>query len=86
MGTNRDTLVHWLIQRGTAALMVPTFLLANVSTLISLNLLLFWHLHIGLEEILADYIHHEVTRNLIVMLLRVLLLVAIKYSFVFFVL
>jgi succinate dehydrogenase hydrophobic anchor subunit len=86
MSTNRDTLVHWLIQRGTAALMIPTFLLANVSALISLNLLLFWHLHIGLEEILADYIHHEVTRNLIVMLLRVLLVVAIKYSFVFFVL
>ncbi len=86
MSRNRDTLTHWLLQRGTAALMAPIVLIANASTLISLNLLLFWHLHVGLEEILADYIHHEVTRHLIITLLRLLLLVAIKYAFVFFVL
>ena len=85
MQTNRETMTHWLLQRSTALLLIPTILIANVSTLIFLNILLFWHLRIGIEEILADYVHHEVTRNFILMLLRVLILIVIKYVFVLFV-
>lgn len=84
--TTRDTLAHWLLQRGTAVLLAPTILLANVSTLILLNILLFWHLHVGIKEILADYVHHEVTRHLILVLLRILILILMKYAFVLFVL
>lgn len=85
METHRETLEHWLLQRITATFLIPTILIANVSTLILLNILLFWHIHVGVEEILADYVHHEVTRNWILMLLRVFCLIIIKYVFVFFV-
>lgn len=85
MKTHRETLGHWLLQRITAAFLIPTILIANVSTLILLNILLFWHIHVGIEEILADYVHHEVTRNWILILLRVFCLIIIKYVFVFFV-
>jgi succinate dehydrogenase hydrophobic anchor subunit len=85
MQTHRETLTHWLVQRITAALLVPTILLANVSTLLLLNIILFWHFHIGIQEILADYVHHEVTRNVVLMLLRVLVLIVMKYVFVLFV-
>nr|YP_009132643.1 succinate dehydrogenase subunit 4 [Aneura pinguis]YP_010880871.1 succinate dehydrogenase subunit 4 [Aneura maxima]AKA63327.1 succinate dehydrogenase subunit 4 [Aneura pinguis]AKU36858.1 succinate dehydrogenase subunit 4 [Aneura pinguis]QIA60960.1 succinate dehydrogenase subunit 4 [Aneura pinguis]WHW96055.1 succinate dehydrogenase subunit 4 [Aneura maxima]WHW96097.1 succinate dehydrogenase subunit 4 [Aneura maxima] len=85
MKTHRETLGHWLLQRITAASSIPTILIANVSTPILLNILLFWHIHVGIEEILADYVHHEVTRNWILILLRVFCLIIIKYVFVFFV-
>ena len=85
MKTHREPLGHWLLQRITAAFLIPTILIANVSTLILLNILLFWHIHVGIKEILADYVHHEVTRNWILILLRVFCLIIIKYVFVFFV-
>jgi succinate dehydrogenase hydrophobic anchor subunit len=76
---------HWLIQRATALLLLPTFILATSiqTALICLNVLVFSHLLLGLEEILADYVHHEVTRNLILILIKVLLLIISKYVFVF---
>lgn len=81
----RETLTHWLVQRATAFLLIPTILLANASTLIWLTILLFWHFHIGITEILADYVHHEVTRNLLLVLLRIFILIVMKYAFVLFV-
>ncbi len=86
MKSHRGTLEHWLLQRITAAFLIPTILIANVSTLILLNILLFWHIHVGIKEILVDYVHHEVTRNWILILLRVFCLIIIKYVFVFLVL
>jgi succinate dehydrogenase hydrophobic anchor subunit len=44
-----------------ATFLVPTILIANVSTLILLNISLLWHIHVGIEEILIDYVHHEIT-------------------------
>nr|AND50457.1 succinate dehydrogenase subunit 4 [Flatbergium novo-caledoniae] len=85
MKANRETLGHWLIQRMTATFLVPTILIANVSTLILLNISLFWHIYVGIEEILTDYVHHEITRNWILILLRVFCLIIIKYVFFFFV-
>nr|WIA67086.1 succinate dehydrogenase subunit 4 [Pellia epiphylla]WIA67127.1 succinate dehydrogenase subunit 4 [Pellia epiphylla]WIA67168.1 succinate dehydrogenase subunit 4 [Pellia epiphylla] len=70
-----------LLQRITAASLIPTILIANVSTPILLNILLFWHIHVGIEEILADYVHHEVTRNWILILIRVFRCIIIKYVF-----
>nr|AKM98634.1 succinate dehydrogenase subunit 4 [Orthotrichum pulchellum] len=88
MKAHRETLGHWLLQRMTAASLIPTILISNVSTptcLILLNILLFWHIHVGIEEILTDYVHHEITRNWILILFRVFCLIIIKYFFLFFV-
>nr|YP_010704327.1 succinate dehydrogenase subunit 4 [Huperzia crispata]WCP18603.1 succinate dehydrogenase subunit 4 [Huperzia crispata] len=85
MKTQRETLRHWLLQRITAVFLIPTIFIANVSTLIMLNILLFWHTNVGIEEILADHVHHEVTRNRILILVRVFFSIIIKYVFVFFV-
>ncbi|XP_071720600.1 uncharacterized protein [Rutidosis leptorrhynchoides] len=46
------------------------------------NLALFWHINNGMEEILADYVHHEMTRSLILVLMRLFLIVAAKDVFV----
>jgi len=85
MKAHRETLGHWLIQRMTAASLILTILISNVSTLILLNISLFWHIHVGIEEILTDYVHHEITRNWILILFRVFCLIIIKYGFLFFV-
>ena len=85
MKAHRETLGHWLLQRMTATFLVPTILIANVSTLILLNISLFWHIHVRIEEIMTDYVHHEITRNLILILLRVFCLIIIKYVSFFFV-
>lgn len=85
MKAHRETLGHWLLQRMTAAPLISTIFIANVSTLILLNILLFWHIHVGIEEILTDYVHHEITRNWILILFRVFCLIIIKYAFLFFV-
>jgi succinate dehydrogenase hydrophobic anchor subunit len=63
----------------TAIFLVPTILIANVYTLILLNISSLWHVHVGIEEILIDYVHHEITRNWILILLRVFCLIIIKY-------
>jgi succinate dehydrogenase hydrophobic anchor subunit len=62
-----------------------TIFIANVSTLILLNISLFSHIHVGIKEILIDYVHHEITRNWILILLRVFCLIIIKYVSFFFV-
>nr|WRW54272.1 succinate dehydrogenase subunit 4 [Trapa incisa] len=45
------------------------------------NLSLFWHINRGIKEIMADHIHQEMTRNLILGYLRVFLLIVIKDVF-----
>lgn len=81
----KASLANWVVQRGTAALLAPIIIVSNASTFILLNLLLFWHLHFGIKEILADYIHHNVTRNLLYALLRIIIIIVMKYAFVLFV-
>nr|YP_009755785.1 succinate:cytochrome c oxidoreductase subunit 4 [Gonatozygon brebissonii]QIQ23063.1 succinate:cytochrome c oxidoreductase subunit 4 [Gonatozygon brebissonii] len=83
---NKETLAHWLFQRATAILLLPTIVLANPATFFLLIVLVSLHLFLGLEEILADYVHHEVTRNFILKLLRIFLLIIIKYAIVLFIL
>jgi succinate dehydrogenase hydrophobic anchor subunit len=61
MKVHRKTLGHWFLQRMIAIFFVPTILIANVSTLILLNISLLWHIHVGIKEILIDYVHHKIT-------------------------
>ncbi|KAH6554616.1 hypothetical protein KP509_1Z290700 [Ceratopteris richardii] len=57
----RETFSYWLSGRITAACLVVIFIITNVLILISvLNSLLFWYIHMGMEETLADHVHHEV--------------------------
>lgn len=88
----KASLASWFFQRSTALLIAPIILLcalrfypANVSTFILLNFLVFFHIHFGLKEILADYIHHNVTRNLLFALLQIIIIIAMKNAFVLFV-
>ena len=56
--------------------------LANAAGGSVLNLALFWHINNGIREILADYVHHEMTRNVILVYLRLFLIIAAKDVFV----
>ncbi|KAI3676712.1 hypothetical protein L1987_86325 [Smallanthus sonchifolius] len=55
---------------------------STVSSTFLPSLALFWHINNGMEEILADYVHHEMTRSLILVLMRLFLIVAAKDVFV----
>ena len=71
----------WVIQRGTAILIVPCVLFGNISILTILFILASFHFYIGITEILTDYIHNEVTRTLLNVLFSVLILFVLKESF-----
>ena len=87
MNLSHRASVHWLIQRATAIFLLITILFATSlnHALFCLNIILFWHLYLGLEEILSDYVHHEITRNLLLILLKIFILILAKYAFVFFI-
>lgn len=80
---NKEPLTHWLLQRSTAILLIPSFLLATPNSLIVLNIAMFWHAYIGISEILADYVHNSVTRIFAASLIQVVILIAMKDFFVF---
>ena len=86
MNLSHHASVHWLIQRATAIFLLITILFATSlnHALFCLNIILFWHLYLGLEEILSDYVHHEITRNLLLILLKIFIFILAKYAFVFF--
>jgi succinate dehydrogenase hydrophobic anchor subunit len=87
MSTRFAPLTQWLLQRGTALLILSTLIFAPFSfVLIALNILVFWHLYLGLEEILADYVHNEALRDLFLILLKILIIINVKYVFVLFLL
>jgi succinate dehydrogenase hydrophobic anchor subunit len=80
-------IAHWLIQRSSAIFIVITLLLAPLwFVLFALNILVFSHLYLGIEEILADYVHNEVIGNLFLKLFQIFILISIKYVFVLFML
>lgn len=71
-----------LFQRITAALLLPLIIIyKKVSSTFLPNLSLFWHINEGIEEIMADYVHQEMTRNWILVYLRLFLLIVIKDVF-----
>jgi succinate dehydrogenase hydrophobic anchor subunit len=80
-------LKHWLIQRSTAILIVFTLLLAPFWFLLfALNILIFCHFYLGIEEILADYIHNETCSQVFLKLFLISVLISIKNVLVFFML
>lgn len=48
------------------------------------NISVFWHINVGIEEIMADYVHQEITRKWILVYLRLFLLIVIKDVFLSF--
>ncbi|CAL5203363.1 unnamed protein product [Lathyrus oleraceus] len=65
---------------------VPLLLVyPNAYSLLAANFFVFWHINAGIEEILADYVHHEMTREFIFISLRLFLIIAIKDVFLNFV-
>nr|UNA62835.1 succinate dehydrogenase subunit 4 [Oenothera biennis] len=71
-----------LFQRMTAAFPLPLILIyKKVSSTFLSNLYLFWHINEGIEEIMADHVHQEITRNLILVYLRLFILIVIKDVF-----
>ena len=72
----------WIIQRGTAILILLCLLFGNISFLAATIILISLHLYIGVTEILTDYIHNEVTRVLLNSLFGILLLIILKENLV----
>ncbi len=71
-----------LFQRITAALLLPLIIIyKKLSSTFLPNLFLFWHINEGIKEIMADYVHQEMTRNLILVYLRLFFLIVIKDVF-----
>lgn len=80
-------ITHWLTQRATAAFTLILLLLAPAwFFLFGVSISVFWHLYLGLEEILADYIHNELIENFFLLLLQILIFVLVKSFFLLFVL
>nr|YP_009652462.1 succinate dehydrogenase subunit 4 [Schisandra sphenanthera]QCF45723.1 succinate dehydrogenase subunit 4 [Schisandra sphenanthera] len=70
-----------LFQRMTAAFPPLFFFISKVSFTSLPNLSLFWHINVGIEEIIADHVHQEMTRNFLLVYLRLFLLIVIKDVF-----
>lgn len=71
-----------LFQRITAAFLLPLIIIyKKVFSTFLLNLSVFWHINEGIEEIMADYVHQEMTRNWILVYLRLFFLIVIKDVF-----
>nr|AEN56099.1 succinate dehydrogenase subunit 4 [Cucumis melo subsp. melo]AZP40298.1 succinate dehydrogenase subunit 4 [Cucumis melo var. momordica]UGV21741.1 succinate dehydrogenase subunit 4 [Cucumis melo subsp. agrestis] len=71
-----------LFQRITAAFPLPFIIIYHkVSSTFLPNLSLFWHINSGIEEIMADHVHQEMTRNWILVYLRLFLFISIKDLF-----
>ena len=84
---NSKPITHWLAQRISAIFILILLLLAPAWFLLfGINVLVFLHLYLGLEEILADYIHNELIENLFLIFLKLFIFITIKYAFLFFVL
>ncbi|CAN1155586.1 Uncharacterized mitochondrial protein ymf17 [Linum perenne] len=71
-----------LFQRITAALLLPLIIIyKKLSSTFLPNLFLFWHINEGIKDIMEDYVHQEMTRNLILVYLRLFFLIVIKDVF-----
>nr|BDC46199.1 succinate dehydrogenase cytochrome subunit 4 [Agathis dammara] len=78
-GTERTGLFRIII----AASLLPPSIISKVSSTFPPNILLFRHIHVGIEEIMADYAHQGMTRNLIFIYLGPFLFIVIKDVFPF---
>ena len=78
--TEQTTLLSKLVIYSSTLSFIFLYLDGPFSILL-LNLSLFWHIYKGIEEIMADHVHQEMTRNLILVHLRLFLLIVIKDVF-----
>ncbi|OIV89868.1 hypothetical protein TanjilG_23133 [Lupinus angustifolius] len=69
-----------------ATALVPLLLIyPNAYSLLAANLFVFWHIRAGIEEILADYVHQEMTREFVMISFKLFLIIAMKDVFLKFV-
>nr|YP_010987397.1 succinate dehydrogenase subunit 4 [Chloranthus spicatus]WON65816.1 succinate dehydrogenase subunit 4 [Chloranthus spicatus] len=72
-----------LFKRMTAAFPPPLIIIYKKVSCTSLpNLSVFRHIKEGIEEIMADHVHQEMTRHLLLIYLKLFLLIVIKDVFV----
>lgn len=57
----------------------------NAYSMLLANLFVFWHINAGIEEIVADYVHQEMTREFVMISFRLFLIIAMKDVFLKFV-
>ena len=69
-------------QRMTAAFPLPfLFIYKDLFYIFLFTILFFLHINEGIEEILADHVHQEMTRNFILVYFRLFLVIVIKDVF-----
>ncbi|XP_014497914.1 succinate dehydrogenase subunit 4, mitochondrial [Vigna radiata var. radiata] len=76
LGKEAKTKREQLLKATAVASLV--LLYPNTYSLLLANFFVFWHLKAGIEEILADYVHHAMTREFITISLRLFLIIAMK--------
>lgn len=74
---------NFLLQRITAAVPLLTLVSTNKLTTSIQNLALLFHINLGIEEIMADHVHNEMTRNWILVYFRLFIVIVIKNLFLF---
>ena len=73
-----------LFRRITAASPPPLIIISKVFSTFLPDIYLFRHIHVGIEEIMADYVHQGMTRNWIFIYLGSFFFIVIKDVFLFF--
>jgi len=79
------TEITGLFRRITAASLLPLIIINQVFFTFLLDIYLFWHINVGIEEIMADYVHQGMTLNWILIYLGSFFFIVIKDVFLFFV-
>ncbi len=84
-----DGLIHWLVQRSTAitALFCLFLVLSfdNLGIFCILGSLLIFHIFVGIQTLIDDYIHDQVLFLLSITYLRITVLFLFKTLFVIFI-
>nr|YP_009227138.1 succinate dehydrogenase subunit 4 [Welwitschia mirabilis]AMA20989.1 succinate dehydrogenase subunit 4 [Welwitschia mirabilis]QXE44331.1 succinate dehydrogenase cytochrome subunit 4 [Welwitschia mirabilis] len=76
-GTERTGLIRFI----TAASLLPCLIISKVSSYFLLDILMFQHMKVGIEEIMADYVHQGMTRSWIFIYLGSFQVLVIKDVF-----
>ena len=75
----------WHIQRITGLFMLPLWLSLHSTILSFLITLLPFHIHMGLQEIVEDYIYNDTAKSIAMWLLRIWVLMTINVFITFFI-
>jgi len=69
---------QWHIQRITAFMMLPLWLSLHCNVLSFLMTILPFHIHMGLLEIIEDYVHNDTAKEYCIWILRLWVLISVK--------